>query len=281
MQAPATRSSWHSSLLFMGAVFGLFSVLPHTARAATVAVSSVYDENVNATNTVDAQAPGNSLSLAQFKTDVSVAFSVGAGGVIGFDTAGNTNAVIYQSTEGVVANYGSGRQLTIESSVPYNFRHFSSIFAISGNGDPTAGSKGLAPADTVTNTGGMRLNFASLTGGAPGEAVTTAGFTLLSRNGFGQSVTVNWFIDGQLTPYHVQTDDIAINAGADDTFFSFVAPANRYVTGFEILYGGTSGDRRYGIDDLGFITTSVPEPSRVLLLGLGISCLGLRRRRRP
>lgn len=255
---------------FLGVTLLAFASLSYNARAVTLAVSGVYDENVNQTNSVDAQAPGNVMSSSAFSTAVGSAFTSGRGGVIHFDTAGNTNAVIYN--ESLDVNFGSGKHLFITSSQPYNFRHFGSIFSLSGNG-AADGSKGLAPADTVsTSATEMTFNFTNITGGLPGERITTAGFTLLSRNGFSQDVSVDWFVSGFANPYITQLDNIDAGAGVDDTFFSFTAPVNSYIFGFRIVYGGATGsnDRRLGIDDLGFITSIVPEPARALFFCMAL-----------
>jgi len=270
----ASPGKWH----FFGMTLLALASMAGSAQAVTLTVTGVYDENVNQTNFVDNQAPGNAMSSSAFATAVGAAFTAGRGGVITFDTSGNTNATVYSETMDV--NFGTGKHLIVSSNQPYNFRQFMSIFSISGNGTAD-GSKGLAAADTVSNATEMALSFAQITGGLPGEVVTTAGFTLLSRNDFSQGVSIEWFINGLPAAYSTQTDTIGMGAGVDDTFFSFTAPASSYITGVRIVYGGAAPglDRRLGIDDLGFITATVPEPGRAVFLCMALVGGMMRRRR--
>ena len=56
-------------------MLGYLVALPDNAQAVPVPTGSIYDEYVNATKSVDAQAPGNAVSFSQFQTDVTAAFS--------------------------------------------------------------------------------------------------------------------------------------------------------------------------------------------------------------
>jgi len=274
--------------LFLGAVLLGLATLPYSAEAVTLAVSGVYNENVFATNTIDSQAPGNAMSSGSFSTAVASAFTSNTGGVITFDrpNGGNSDDDGNPASETMIISYGSGKSFNVTSSAAYDLHNFSSLTAISGfdnSPDPNNGNspdlthKGFALSNAAQYN--WTLNFGAITGGSLGEAITTAGFTLLSRNGISQNVTIDWFINGSLTPSATQTDSIAINAAADDTFFSYAAPTGSYISGVRVTLGGTSGDLRLGMDDLGFITSIVPEPSRALLVCMALGACLLRRRR--
>lgn len=262
--------------LFLVAILGLLGTLVQHSQAVTLAVSGVYDENAVATNSIDSQALGNAMSSTIFAGEVSAAYAAGNGGVINFDIA--TDDKNNPASEAMIVNYGAGKSFNITSSSSYDIHVFGTLAAISGNSN---GSRGMASASV--NITDWTLNFGGVTGGSPGEAITTVGFTLLSRTGFSQGVIVNWFIDGSLTPYSAQTDHIADGGGVDDTFFSFVAPDDSYISGLQIILGGADGinDRRLGIDDIGFTTSIVPELSRALLLLLGGIPLCMLRRKNP
>jgi len=282
MKSTLPFSSSSNSLLrpvLFGALLCTCLGLADDAKAVSLAVSQVYDENTFSTNTVDSQAPGNSLTLAAFSTAVSTAFTNGSGGIINFDIPGNTQDVI-QSTA-LEISYGLGKQFNITSNATYNIHQFSSLTAISGSAAHNNG-KGIAASSTFTNIQDWSFDIGDISGGLPNEAITTLGFTLLSRNGFSQNVNVRWFIDGSASSVLTQTDGIASGGGADDTFFSYTAPTNSYISGFSVSFLGATGsvDRRYGIDDIGFITSSiVPEPSRSVFFCVALTGCFIRRRR--
>jgi hypothetical protein len=274
--------------LLSGAILLAFASLACNAEAVTLAVSGGYDENAFATNSVDSQAPGNAMSSASFGTAVSSAFTAGRGGVINFDrpNGGNSDDDNNPASETMIISYGSGKSFNITSNAAYDIHNFSSLTAISGfdnsldvpgGNTPDLTHKGIAL--TSTSVYSWTLDFGAITGGIPGEAITTAGFTLLSRNLIQQDVTIDWLLNGSPISAAAQTDNIAIGKAVDDTFFSYTAPANSYISGVRVTFGGSTGDLRLGIDDLGFITSAVPEPSRVLLLSLALTGCVLRRRR--
>jgi len=271
------------SLLLLLAAFACAST-DAGLRAATLTLSQGYDENTNQPNAVDTQAAGNSLTLTSFSTLVSSAFTAGTGGVINFDTPnGGTGNVNSQSSNTV--NFGpksfsftsaSTGGTTPSSNV--NVASFGSLTPISGS---SADSKGLITTNGTAES--WTLNFNSLTGGAVNEAITTMGFTLLSRSGAGQTVQVDWLLNGSSTAAKTQTEAISSTQAGDDTFFSYVAPTGSTITGlrftFDTLNALTNPDVRLAIDDLAFITSIVPEPSRMAFLGLGIFALFGRRQR--
>ncbi|TLD70692.1 hypothetical protein FEM03_10285 [Phragmitibacter flavus] len=285
----------------LGAIFiGILHFGPNTEAAVTLSVSGIYDENTRAANTIDAEAPGNSVTLAAHTAVVNAAFNLGTGGVINFDQPNGVNADAKGNSDTnnagsktlINVNYGSGKSFAINTSLEFDMHVFTSLAAISGNPGSGGNSKGIAMAGGLGHDlkPGWSLAFGPISGGDPGEAITTMSFALLSRDFTGardpMQVTVEWFLNGSATPSFTQTDMIddtrytAGGATGDDTFFSYTAPIGTYISGFSTIYGGTvNTDRRLGIDDIGFTTSIVPEPSRALFMGMAfVGCLMSRRR---
>lgn len=244
-----------------------------THAAISVGVVGVYDE-ATTTNSVDRNASGNSLAsgnpndIAGFTDLVATAFANNTGGVIHFDggTGNNQNQLD--------VTYGGGKTFAIttngnNSNNNFNIGPFSSMSEISG-------ANGLLPSSTATNI--FRFTFGTI---STGETISSAGFTLLSRDSFAQGVLVEWFLNGSTTVVAAsQPIAMAGAQGTDDTFFSYTAPEGSRISSFRISYdtGGAYGsDERLAIDDLSFIT--IPEPSSILLLGVASASLLGRRKR--
>lgn len=272
------------------------------SAAVTLSASGTYDENTRALNTIDGEAPGNSIALGTFKTAVGTAFAAGAGGVINFDMPNGSNADAKGNSDTNNAGsktlmnvgYGGTKSFAINTSLAYDMHVFTSLAAVSGNSGTNGTSKGIAIASGMPDNSAVAsswtLNFGGITGGSAGEAITSMGFVLLSRDFAGTNsdlpVTVDWYLNGGSTSSYSVTDQIkdekwvdGVSTG-DDTFFSYSAPVGSYISGFKVTYGGTiDTDRRLGIDDIGFTTSVVPEPSRMLLLAVAMTGAMFRRRR--
>ncbi len=258
------------------------ALAPCISSAATIAygVTGIYDENILEPQSVDTNASGNSLAstapndVLGFSTRVAAAFSANAGGVINFEGP-STTASDGHTALGIT--YGGGKTLEITSSTTEDDVIFANDFTSLG---AISGTKGLIsgdPADTA-----WRMSFSPIMGGMPGEIITSAGFTVLSRLDNAQELTVHWFINGDTQiadAAFTDAEEIAAGINADDTFFSYTAPEGSAITGFRFTFGGSQSDKRLGIDDLGFITSAIPEPSAPLLGLLGAATLSLRRRR--
>lgn len=224
-------------------------------------------------------APGNAQSASAFTTAVAGAFTGNTGGVINFGTSASADAQQLNIT------YGGAKTFSVTSTLGFGSgaTGTSQLIDIRANLTtitPISGTTALLP-NQQNGIQSWTFNFSGITGGAIGEAITTTGFTLLSRSGTSQDATVEWFLNGSATAAASQTDTFDNSNGGDNTFFSYTAPAGSAITGFRITYLGATGtnDRRLGIDDLGFITGVIPEPSSMMLLGLGaLSCLSRRRR---
>ena len=260
-----------------------FALAPCISSAATIAygVTGIYDENTIEAASVDTNSSGNSLASTNpndvlgFSSSVAAAFAANAGGVIDFDSQATQSG---DDNTGLTVSYGGGKTLEITSSTTNaNNRIFASDFTSLG---AISGTNGLISSNS--NDTAWRMTFDSITGGIPGEIVTSAGFTVLSRNSNAQDLTVQWFIDGETdlaNAAFTDVESIAAGANNDDTFFAYTAPNGSAITSFRFTFGGTESDKRLGIDDLGFITNAIPEPSSALLTLLGTTAILLRRRR--
>ncbi|WP_198141285.1 PEP-CTERM sorting domain-containing protein [Verrucomicrobium spinosum] len=287
---------------FLSGALAVFCLGADLSAAVTLSVSSTYDENTRAANTIDGEAPGNSIALGTFKTAVGAAHAAGTGGVINFDMPNGSNADAKGNSDTnnsgsktlISVGYGGTKSFAINTSLAYDMHVFTSLAAVSGNSGASGTSKGIAIASGMPDNSAVAsswtLNFGEITGGLPGEAITSMGFVLLSRDFAGTTgdlpVTVEWFLNGGTTASYSVTDQVkdekwvdGVTTG-DDTFFSYSAPVGSYISGFKMTYGGTiDTDRRLGIDDIGFTTSVVPEPSRALLVAVAMTGLMLRRRR--
>jgi len=231
------------------ASFGLASLTSHAAPLVFNTVAD-YDSTTNA-NVVDRTAIGN---LPTFKTDLLTAFSNNLGGVINFDNTGTFNS----QTEGISAKYGTGlgKTLSITTSATFNIQFSNNIRAISGNENS---GTGLFLLDPTAGNQFYTITLGPLTGGLPGEVVTSVGFTILARNG-GGAPTIS-----ATATYNDSTTSVAsapftvtstIPSMTEDTFFGFTAPAGKSIASITLNYGAGGVDLRRGIDDFAFITTA-------------------------
>ena len=266
-----------SILIFFGLPLLGISYLP----AATVATVATYDAATNA-NTVDATAPGSATSLGTFTTSVSTAFGLGFGGVASFDSgtfsAQPTLELTYAGGAKTL-NITTGGLSMNTSTLDSN----SSASALSGSNVLNRATG--ASADTT-------FTFASITNGATDEFVTEFAFTILARNTYttnGSSggpaepktfTATAYFSDGTSA---VASDVISQAKGADDTFYSFAAPAGHSIMRVEVdaATNGTTSRYQPLFDDVAFITTAgvIPEPSSLLLIAATTGASLLRRRR--
>lgn len=268
-----TRGKGAAGAAVVATVCGLWA---STGRAATsFGTVGTYGPGTNAVDSVaDATAGGSPVTAGDayngFRAAVASAFTAGNGGVIDFEgPAGNDFTTAFTTT------YAAGAKSLAVTAAP-GFRIASgpsTSTQISGNSAISGATSGSA------DVAAYGFTFGPVTGGSPGEAVTRVGFTLLSRTGYPTNPTpftvTATFSGGGTT---VLTSDITSGNGTDDTFYGFTAPAGQSITGIAISSNQTS--RPTFADDLGYITSVVPEPASLGLLFPGALLLAGRRRAR-
>lgn len=273
-------------------VFVLFMI--PTAGAALI-TSGTYDESTTQTNAVDWEAAGNTVTLAEFKVLVGDAYGNDRGGVIHFDDQAdgtvladgdadepNPDDGVHEAPgipdgESFEAGYGTGGSRTLRVGMgqlterPDKPSKSPDIWEGQWSVHDTSESDRNAVSDQNAMSGvtDWHLEFSR-----PLEAV---GITALSRNASeGRDVTVELFYDDSTRAVMVTDEEISIGDGFDDTFFGYVAPENKLITGMylDVDYsgGGREGDPGFtSLDDLGFV---VPEPGSFALLILAcVACL--------
>jgi len=187
-----------------------------------------------------------------FATHVATAYSSGYGGVVNFDVAGDA----LTSAPAIVANYASSAK-TLSIGIMTN-----SALAISPLAPPS-GTTGVtnclsAPNGTSDpNLGDITFTMGAITGGVPGEKVTSFSFTYLTETVLnGLTVTVTATFSDNSTSTVTRTVNRNTSSPVYDTFYGFVAPAGQSITSIS-LTSNTTRANTTNIDDVGFIT-SVP-----------------------
>lgn len=233
-------------------------------QAVAVTTDGVYDPVTG--NNVDSSATISPNDVATFTTAVLAANGLGFGGVIHFELGVNTSGSTLEATYA-----GATKTLNISTSPGFNIQTITSATTLSGMGM-------VLPVTDSTNDNAT-ITFGSITNGLALESVTQVGFTILSRaaTGYPQDITVSAFYsDGSST---VIVSNIGNVAAADDTFYGFTAPTGFAITGILFNPANDTLDSRPVIDDFGFITSVVPEPSTALL-GCGALLVMMVRRKR-
>jgi hypothetical protein len=235
---------------------GFAGVWAMPARAAVPSVG-IYDENTVQPNAVDVEAAGNTLTLARMKSDVLAGFPINAAGVL------NGN-----STGAFSFGAGQSKSLIIESTITHQ----------------TLGVGNLASATFATpisGTGAFGLtapnhySIGPVVGGVAGEHISEFGLTVLSMTSGLGMVTVS--VDQSDGTTQSVLRNITASNGGQDTFFGFTAPAGVGITGFSIA-APQVGVNTVWYDDIGFVTSALPEPAS---FGLLIPWAMMILRRRP
>jgi len=244
------------------AVMVLPCMVPLAHGAISFTAVGVYDAGTNG-NVVDASQ--TALTAAAHGSNVATAFANGTGGVVNFDNGtGGTNG-----TWNIA--YGSGQTLSIGTS--------------GGQLNMLASDVALIKATPISGNAYYRLGGTTTTLSFGSTLLSEFGLTLLARNttralnsiivtlSDGSTATINGV---SLTANTVQdsTDYLTASGSGIDRFFGYTAPEGKAIT--QIVING--GDNLV-MDDFGFITSPIPEPS-VALLGVAGMAVGVMRRRR-
>jgi hypothetical protein len=244
-------------LALSAALLGLFAS-PALAQFTAV---GVYDENTVNTNTIEQEAGISNITLANFKTVVSSAFTAGTGGVINFDVALANSSSFNTSFNGGLSTLTVTMNAAAGANQWNTTNQDSNTWALSG-------SRYLG-----TNASSQaRFDFS--------QPLSHFGITMLWRNA-NRTGTVTVFFDDNTS---ASVGSFSSSSGSlvgtvnqtPDVFFGYVAPTGKAITRIDII-----GDGFVRYDDLGFVT-AIPEPSSVAALA-GLGALGLvamRRRRR-
>ncbi len=273
------------------------ALLAVTASSHAATVSNTFDENAIQGNTVEQSgtfasgtlggSAANVTDFATFDAAVETAAGLGFGGVLNFDAQLNTDD---QNLPGISSpislDYGSKNlsvsYTTADSSAAIRQGNLSNRTPISAGNGATPGFA-MTFVNETTNSDAT-FTFGAITGGDPGEGVTSVGLTFLSRTSrdYGDVIATATFSGGGSASSSVATTGVngSFTAGTNDTFFGFIAPTGETITSLKIDPTSTVG---YSIDDLAFITTAtsapIPEPASVMLLATGTMMLLGRRRR--
>jgi hypothetical protein len=222
--------------------------------AQSIPTVGIYDDPAQA-NGIDFVALGSTLDPAQFTSDVAAAFDRDFGGVYQCEAIGNPFVVSYGITQTKFFSIVRGENTTLGVGA-------SSSLGRSISGDAIWVS--ILPEMVFLLDGAVT--------GIPDERVVEFGLTILSRSGFGfdnplGNVTATAQFSGGGTA--ISSRYISEGAGLGDTFFGFAAPDDQSLV--SVTFASTD---RYSLpfDDIGFITTVVPEPSVGLLAACGM-CL--------
>ena len=259
--------------LVIGATLLLFCATPF-ASAEWIA-QGVYDPaggngvDVSATTT----GVGQQIGLADFQTAVAAAYLTGNGGVIDFDTYTGTMANTIDA-DNIYLSFDGGNKSLTAGDTPNDF-----VTSLFSGGGRTAISGAYMLGNNAYRGGGS-FEFASIGGGQFNEYVTAVGLTLLSRgSGVAGAVPSDYTVTAYFSDNTTasQSSLLEVANGTDDTFFGFVAPADAYIE--RVVVNLTSGTYHTAIDDFGFITSVVPEPTTFAGLLLLALCLLPRRRR--
>lgn len=268
----AKVQGWMAPVL-AGAGLVLVGVASAQGAAVVFSAAGTYDPNPHS-NTVDRNANGNAIGAtgasdyAGFKANVASAYTSNLGGVIDFETSKITvngvaatetnNSVGLAAANSYSVTYGASGQKSLALGFSADART-----AFYASASPLSGTRFLSLGTTDTDSlQTLTISFGSITGGATGEAVTAVALSGMGRNatdysGNNVAITANFSGGGSSSLASLIDSQIAgVNQNPADTFFGFVAPTNQSITSLTI-----TRQRTIPFDDLGFITSVVPEPT--------------------
>ena len=264
-------------------------ILSAVASAHAVPLAGTYDENTTQANTIEQSATfasstgsataANIVTAASFDPTVETQAGLGFGGVLTFDTPINTNDQVPSTgiASPINATFNGGAKslditYTLGTGVAIRQGNLTNRTPISANNGSTPG---FAFTTVSEAPGTLTLGFGPVAGGLDNEQVTQAGFTFLSRTSrnYGVVSATATFSNGDAVTASFTNN--VLSAGGQDTFFGFLAPDGSSISGISL---STTGGAGFSIDDVGLVTSNVPEPGSLGLLAAGGLLTLLRRR---
>jgi hypothetical protein len=249
-------SFWAAATLVAGASTSAFAV------PITVSAVGNYAPNPNALTITDAasNAQANGVTLGDFRTLISNAFTANTGGVWTGDAAnGVTYTITYAdgAANPISATYGASQANTFSF---YRSDGANGLNTNNNNGTNVVSGDGYIGIPAQPSPVNLVFN----------QGLSAVGLTLVPR-GAARTVTLTATLDDAST--------IVSSAETNNTnavFYGFTAPAGRKIVGLG-LTEAAAGFARF--DDLGFVVAPVPEPVALGALTLGGLALATRRRR--
>lgn len=213
--------------------------------------TGVYDESVVATNSVDKTAVGSNITLDQFKTDMSTAYTNNTGGVVTFDLV----VAPSELTTRFFATYGQSNQFlfTVTRNDP------DGVGGLNSNND-NGGSAGVLSGSATTS------NYLGNNSGSNYDIyfnppLVEYGISALSRTSGARRGQMTLYFDTG-APYIFPAENIAVGLGVDDTFFGYKVTDSRVITRANwtsFIVGTDTPDNGQFVrwDDMGFSTSSL------------------------
>lgn len=208
-----------------------------SSDAAFTAVRT-YDENVVQANTIETEAAGNNVTLADFRLKLETAFDAGLGGVINYDN--DPSWALDTRKENFDVTFASGtKTLNVDRVGTNNF-----VITADPNATPVSGNAWQG----WNGSGGNATVVFSLQGlGGPAAPLIGWGMTAVSRSAE-RTYTMTFTLDDAST-FSIGPETVATPVGSDDTFFGYLAPTGRTIVSVNI----TTPSSNMALDDMAFI----------------------------
>ena len=204
-----------------------------TITQANAALSTVggYDPTGDGSNNIDAEASGNDILLADFRTLVSDAFDNDHGGVVNFDSASS-------ELNGFTANFGLNSTLSLSVSAGSN--------NVVGSGSTTGWNVANASGSNGATSDPNVLRGAWVWDFDFGTGLTAVAITFIERNNDNPTVVATIELQDGTRPEKFN------GTANNDTFFAYTALASNPIVSLEL--DTSDGNNKYHeIDDLAFV----------------------------
>jgi hypothetical protein len=218
--------------------------ITRSSMAAFTAIRD-YDENTVQANTIETQAAGNNVTLADFKLQLETAFDAGLGGVVNYDN--DPTWTLDTRRENFDVTFASGtKTLNVDRNGANNF-----VITADPSATPISGNSWQG----WNGSGGNSTLAFSLQGLAgPAAPLIGWGITAVSRTA-DRTYTLTFTLDDAST-FVITAETVATPVGSDDTFFGYLAPVGRTIVSVNI----STPSSNMALDDMAFILQA-PAPS--------------------